>query len=354
MADIFISYSKADRAHVVMLSAYLEAQGYTTWWDKNLTPGTPYRDEIMKQLAAARVAIVIWTRTSIKSDFVRAEAGQAKAAGKLIPVKEADVGYGDIPLPFGEMHTEDLGKLELIREAVVAVMARPRDAPPLWKRARFELLSWIAVLGAAVTLVSHLQGFLKLSLLSRYIVQYWTNVLTTIWSKVLFFLPRVSETDALMLSAISFTAGTLFLAPAKEADARARRFTSSAAWTALLFAILILIFATGTLYAREQSGFFYDATVGLLRLAGLEMAAFNRLQQAVLVVGLVLLCLAVGLILFVLGTVIVYRREGASHEANVEATSVRLHRILIMVVLLALLDQLSWPLEEWLRSHALL
>ena len=45
----------------------------------------------MKQLAAARAVIVLWTQNSIKSDFVRAEAGRAKADGKLIPVKESDV-----------------------------------------------------------------------------------------------------------------------------------------------------------------------------------------------------------------------------------------------------------------------
>ena len=77
---------------------------------QNLNPGEPYRDEIMRELASARGVIVLWTQHSIKSDFVRAESGQAKAQGKLIPVKESDVAYGDIPLPFGEMHTEELFK----------------------------------------------------------------------------------------------------------------------------------------------------------------------------------------------------------------------------------------------------
>jgi hypothetical protein len=43
VADIFISYSKADRDKVVMLAAYLEAEGWTTWWDTNLAVGTQYR-----------------------------------------------------------------------------------------------------------------------------------------------------------------------------------------------------------------------------------------------------------------------------------------------------------------------
>src|SRR5262245_16218584 len=93
MTDIFISYSKADRDKVVMLAAYLESEGWKVWWDASLTSGDPYRDEIMKQLTAARAVIVMWTQHSIKSDFVRAEAGQAKAQGKLIPVKDGDVNY---------------------------------------------------------------------------------------------------------------------------------------------------------------------------------------------------------------------------------------------------------------------
>src|SRR5262245_13233369 len=120
MSDIFISYSQADRDKVTMLSAYLESEGWSVWWDKSLKPGESYRDEIMHELAAARAVIVLWTPSSIKSDFVRAEAGRAKADTKLIPVKTDDVAYGDIPLPFGEMHTERLANKELVRAAVVA------------------------------------------------------------------------------------------------------------------------------------------------------------------------------------------------------------------------------------------
>jgi hypothetical protein len=29
----------------VMLAAYLESEGWTVWWDKNLNPGEPYRAE---------------------------------------------------------------------------------------------------------------------------------------------------------------------------------------------------------------------------------------------------------------------------------------------------------------------
>ena len=70
--------SKADHALALKLSAFLEAEGWTVWWDKSLTAADLYRDEIMKQLAAARAVITIWTANSIKSDWVRAEAGRAR------------------------------------------------------------------------------------------------------------------------------------------------------------------------------------------------------------------------------------------------------------------------------------
>src|SRR5262249_4410636 len=77
MADILISYSKSDHALALKLSAFLESEGWTVWWDKSLAAADLYRDEIMKQLAAARAVITIWSPNSIKSDWVPAEAGRA-------------------------------------------------------------------------------------------------------------------------------------------------------------------------------------------------------------------------------------------------------------------------------------
>src|SRR5262249_61461045 len=100
MADIFVSYSKADDALALKLSAFFESEGWSVWWDKSSAAADLYRDEIMKQLAAARAVITIWSPNSIKSDWVWAEAGRAKADGKLIPVNKPDAENADIPLPF--------------------------------------------------------------------------------------------------------------------------------------------------------------------------------------------------------------------------------------------------------------
>src|SRR5215831_17863198 len=108
MADIFISYSKSDHALALKLSAFLESEGWTVWCDKSLGAADLYRDEIMKQLAAARAVITIWSPDSIKSDWVRAEAGSAKADGTLIPVKTPDVAYAVILLFNDTAHTENV------------------------------------------------------------------------------------------------------------------------------------------------------------------------------------------------------------------------------------------------------
>src|SRR5262249_5469375 len=185
MADIFISYSKADHALALKLSAFLEAEGWSVWWDKSLAAADLYRDEIMKQLAAARAVITIWSPNSVRSDWVRAEAGTAKKEGKLIPVKTPDVAYADIPLPFGEMHTENIASTDLIRAAVVAQLAKPAVEPSavalLTKGFRYELLTWVGIVGGALTLFTNLGAVLKLADWARLLVQHWKEWTHAFW-----------------------------------------------------------------------------------------------------------------------------------------------------------------------------
>src|SRR5262245_19057512 len=186
MTDIFISYSKADHTLALKLSALLEAEGWNVWWDRNLSAGDVYRDEIMRKLSAARAVIVIWTQTSVKSDWARAEAGRAKAEGKLIPVKAPGLTYSDIPLPFGEMHTENLTATDLVRAAVVAQLAKPAVArSTLWLATttiRLQLLTWAGIIGGSVTIFSNLRGFFNLADWARWIVTHWHEWTQTFWT----------------------------------------------------------------------------------------------------------------------------------------------------------------------------
>jgi hypothetical protein len=167
MADIFVIYAKTDQPLASKLVAMREAEGWKVWWDTSLGAADLYRDEIMKQLASARAVITIWTPNSIRSDWVRAEAGTAKKEGKLIPVKTPDVTYADIPMPFGEMHTENLGSSELISAAVVAQLAKPTveltAVALLTKGFKYELLTWVGIVGGALMLFTNLSAVLKLA-----------------------------------------------------------------------------------------------------------------------------------------------------------------------------------------------
>jgi len=53
MADIFVSYAKADRPLALKLAAMLEAEGWKVWWDTSLTIGDDFRNEIMRQAGAS-------------------------------------------------------------------------------------------------------------------------------------------------------------------------------------------------------------------------------------------------------------------------------------------------------------
>jgi hypothetical protein len=125
VADVFISYSKARRAETVELAADLEARGFATWWDKDITPGEVFRDTIRDELAKARAAIVIWTPQSVKSNWVISEASRADKRGILIAVHSADLQHDDIPPPFDVVHTEPVTN----RAAIFAALAKLGVAP---------------------------------------------------------------------------------------------------------------------------------------------------------------------------------------------------------------------------------
>jgi hypothetical protein len=191
VADIFLGYSKADRFEVEKLAAYLESEGWSVWWDRSLSSGDRFRDEIMRQLAEARVAIVLWTNNSVKSDWVRAEAGRAKAEGKLIPTKTPSLTYEEIPLPFGEMHTEPLEKKELIRGAIVSILAKPKERKSIWSQTfasvKNNVFAWFGIWGITLTLFSGLKDTLDLSRWARWLLENWYEWSIAFWKWPLAF-----------------------------------------------------------------------------------------------------------------------------------------------------------------------
>ncbi len=91
MADIFISYARADRDKIEKLAAALEAADYSVWWDTNIKGGARFAAEIAREVKAADIVIVAWSENSVKSEWVLDEAAQGRDEGKLAPIALDDV-----------------------------------------------------------------------------------------------------------------------------------------------------------------------------------------------------------------------------------------------------------------------
>lgn len=105
MADIFVSYSREDAARAALIVDGLRAEGLDVWWDQGLGTGSIWREQIDKNLSSARLVVVLWSNASVRSKFVRDEAGVAEERGVLCPVL---IDALRPPLGFGEVQTTDL------------------------------------------------------------------------------------------------------------------------------------------------------------------------------------------------------------------------------------------------------
>ena len=138
MTQVFISYSRDNRETAEYVAQALTELGIDVWWDRELPGGAEFSEVIEKQLTEARVAIVLWSESSIRSGFVRDESMRALEAGKLLPVRiEAVVP----PLGFGQIHALDLLDWSGARDdpAFVALAdeVRRRLGQPLMPRQRY-------------------------------------------------------------------------------------------------------------------------------------------------------------------------------------------------------------------------
>jgi formylglycine-generating enzyme required for sulfatase activity len=107
VSDIFISYSRADRSRVKPLVDELLRRGWSVWWDPTIRPGKTWDQVIEAALTAARCVIVLWSRDSIQSHWVRTEAEDGRQRGILVPALLDDV---IIPLAFRRIQAANLIK----------------------------------------------------------------------------------------------------------------------------------------------------------------------------------------------------------------------------------------------------
>lgn len=90
MPDIFLSYSREDAARAKLFADAFVAEGFEVWWDAHLRSGEEYDRVTESALRGARAVVVLWSKRSVDSSWVRAEATQAYRSKKLMPAMLED------------------------------------------------------------------------------------------------------------------------------------------------------------------------------------------------------------------------------------------------------------------------
>ena len=86
MASVFLSYSRDDLDRIGPLADALERAGHSIWWDRHIAGGEEFAGAIEEALESADAVVVAWSATSVKSAWVRDEAGAGRDSGRLVPV----------------------------------------------------------------------------------------------------------------------------------------------------------------------------------------------------------------------------------------------------------------------------
>lgn len=105
MTDVFISYASEDRDRAGKLASALSAFNWSVWWDRKIIIGQAFDQAIEHELETAKSVVVLWSKHSIASEWVKNEAAVASERGVLVP---AIIDSVKLPLEFRRKQTADL------------------------------------------------------------------------------------------------------------------------------------------------------------------------------------------------------------------------------------------------------
>jgi adenylate cyclase len=105
--QIFLSYSREDQAAARRFAEGFGREGFSVWWDQTLRSGEAYDEVTEKALREATTVVVLWSKTSVASRWVRAEATLADRNKSLVPVMIEDC---ERPIMFELTQSADLQK----------------------------------------------------------------------------------------------------------------------------------------------------------------------------------------------------------------------------------------------------
>lgn len=154
MISLFVSYARDDRQRALVVINALEQAGYDVWWDGLLEGGANFLTTTETALESAQAVIVLWSKTSIASHWVRDEATRGRDRGCLIPIS---LDGSDAPLGFRQFQLINLaawrGKSETPEfQSVVRAVERcsGTSASPLPKTVPRPALSRRFVIGGGI------------------------------------------------------------------------------------------------------------------------------------------------------------------------------------------------------------
>ncbi len=85
----------------------MSQKGWSVWWDRTIPPGKEFDQVIEEALDAAKCVVVLWSKTSTASSWVKTEAAEAMRRKILVP---ALIDETKIPLEFRRLQAADLSQ----------------------------------------------------------------------------------------------------------------------------------------------------------------------------------------------------------------------------------------------------
>lgn len=86
LTTVFFSYSRVDQDKALKIIRAIEGAGFSVWWDGVLKGGVKYVETTGEALESAKAVIVLWSKDSIKSNWVLDEAMNGRERDCLLPI----------------------------------------------------------------------------------------------------------------------------------------------------------------------------------------------------------------------------------------------------------------------------
>lgn len=143
---LFISYSHEDKPVARQVADALAERGYEVFWDAKIPTGTTFDTYIFHELQESNAVIVLWSKHSIHSDYVKEEAEYAKNRKMLVPL---NIDGTSLPFGFTRIQATDIsgwhgarrdGRWETVVASIEAILGRESNPGQQGARTSHESL----------------------------------------------------------------------------------------------------------------------------------------------------------------------------------------------------------------------